>query len=64
MESIKLCVNRFDEETKTSFLDFYTKIDEQSRMSDLEESETGGENKEEEGVTTKDGDADESLAPF
>ena len=27
MEAIKYCINRFDNETKTSFLDLYTKID-------------------------------------
>ena len=27
MKAIKLCVNRFDEETKTAFLDLYTKVD-------------------------------------
>jgi hypothetical protein len=27
MEAIKYCINRFDAETKTSFLDLYTKID-------------------------------------
>jgi hypothetical protein len=27
MKAIELCVNRFDEETKTSFLDLYTKVD-------------------------------------
>ena len=28
MSAIKLCISRFDEETKTSFLDVYTKVDE------------------------------------
>ena len=28
MKAIKVCVNRFDEETKTLFLDLYTKLDE------------------------------------
>tara|TARA_B100001113_G_scaffold308430_1_gene270578 strand:- start:84 stop:245 length:162 start_codon:yes stop_codon:yes gene_type:complete len=27
MKSIELCVSRFDEDTKVSFLDLYTKID-------------------------------------
>jgi len=27
MKAIQLCVNRFDEETKTAFLDLYTKVD-------------------------------------
>jgi len=28
MKAIRLCLNRFDEETKTSFLDLYTKVDQ------------------------------------
>ena len=28
MRSIRLCINRFDEETKTAFLNLYTKVDE------------------------------------
>ncbi len=27
MKSIEMCVNRFDEDTKTSFLDLYSKCD-------------------------------------
>jgi hypothetical protein len=27
MKSIRLCINRFDEETKTAFLDLYAKVD-------------------------------------
>jgi len=27
MQSIEMCVARFDEDTKTSFMDLYTKID-------------------------------------
>jgi len=27
MKAIKVCVNRFDEETKQSFIDLYDKID-------------------------------------
>jgi hypothetical protein len=26
-KAIRLCINRFDEETKTAFLDLYTKVD-------------------------------------
>ena len=32
MSAIKLCISRFDEETKTSFLDVYTKVDENVDM--------------------------------
>ena len=28
MEALQLCLNRFDDETKASFLDLYTKIDD------------------------------------
>ena len=28
MRSIRMCINRFDEETKTAFLDLYSKVDE------------------------------------
>jgi len=31
MKSIELCVARFDEETKTAFLDLYTKVDEKAK---------------------------------
>jgi MoxR-like ATPase len=34
MKAIELCVNRFDEETKTSFLDLYTKVDGDVSASD------------------------------
>jgi hypothetical protein len=27
MRAIRLCINRFDEETKTAFLDLYAKVD-------------------------------------
>jgi len=30
MKSIEMCVNRFDEDTKTSFLDLYSKVDEEA----------------------------------
>ncbi len=46
MKSIEMCVNRFDEDTKTSFLDLYSKID---AGVDVEESteEVSEENTEE-----------------
>ena len=28
MTAIELCISRFDEETKTTFMDLYTKVDE------------------------------------
>ena len=40
MKSIEMCVNRFDEDTKTSFFDLYSKIDAEAVIpSDENESE-------------------------
>ena len=39
MKSIELCVARFDEDTKTSFMDLYTKIDAGIEISNSETSE-------------------------
>ncbi len=36
MTSIEMCVNRFDEDTKASFLDLYTKIDAGVNMDTVE----------------------------
>jgi hypothetical protein len=46
MKAIELCVNRFDEETKTSFLDLYTKVDAEAIVSTTEEGETAPETKD------------------
>ena len=35
-----MCINRFDEETRTAFLDLYTKIDESQLTEDGEIIET------------------------
>ena len=34
LKAIKLCLNRFDEETKTSFLELYSKIDAKVELSE------------------------------
>jgi len=39
-KSIELCINRFDNETKTAFLDLYTKIDESAEPIASEEATT------------------------
>ena len=39
MKAITMCVNRFDEETKTTFLDLYTKVDEEAIKSEETEAE-------------------------
>ena len=47
MEAIELCVARFDEDCKASFLDLYTKIDAGIVTSEGDASETNAEEKEE-----------------
>jgi len=47
MKAIELCVNRFDEETKTSFLDLYTKVDAEAIAPSSEEGETSPQTTEE-----------------
>ena len=39
MKSLELCVARFDDDTKASFMDLYTKIDAGVNVSGEEESE-------------------------
>ena len=36
MKSINKCISRFDDETRTAFLDLYTKIDESQLTEDGE----------------------------
>ena len=45
MKSIELCVNRFDDDTKESFMDLYTKID--AGVDPLAETESVNETEEE-----------------
>ena len=52
MKSISMCVNRFDEETKSAMIDLYTKVDGESATP----SETPAEP---EGVVSDDGLSDE-----
>jgi hypothetical protein len=46
MKSIEMCVNRFDEDTKTSFLDLYSKIDAEAVISSDENEESVEEKKD------------------
>ena len=48
MKAITLCVNRFDEETKTAFLDLYTKVDAKINAPKVEVAPYSGETKSEE----------------
>ena len=44
MKAIEMCVNRFDEDTKTSFLDLYSKIDAGVDLEETTEEEVSEEN--------------------
>jgi len=54
MKAIELCTNRFDLDTKTSFLDLYTKIDGGQDVSEwgneTEEAETDSDDSEEDNL--------------
>ena len=54
-KAIEMCIARFDEDTKTSFLDLYSKVDEE--VSNAMANEAGVESE------TKSDDADD-LTPF
>ena len=54
-KAIQMCINRFDEDTKISFLDLYSKVDAEVTLED-ENSEVKSENSE--------SDEDENLKPF
>jgi len=40
MKAIRLCLNRFDVDTKTSFMDLYTKIDAEANAPVVANTET------------------------
>ena len=40
MKSIEMCISRFDEETRNSILDLYTKVDEGVNLGEESEEET------------------------
>ena len=44
MKAIEMCVNRFDEDTKTSFLDLYSKIDEEAILPTEETNQVSDDN--------------------
>ena len=54
-KAIQMCINRFDEDTKISFLDLYSKVDAEVTLED-ENSEVKSENSE--------SDENEDLKPF
>ena len=54
-KAIELCIARFDEDTKTSFLDLYSKVDEEVSNAMADEAGVGSETKSED---------EEDLTPF
>ena len=51
MKSIEMCISRFDEETRSSVIDLYTKVDAGVNLENpLEESETSEYNEYDENV--------------
>ena len=54
-KAIQMCINRFDEDTKISFLDLYSKVDSEVSLED-ENSEVKSENSE--------SNENEDLSPF
>jgi hypothetical protein len=41
MKAIELCVSRFDAETKTAFMDLYSKVDAKTEMPTANTAKTG-----------------------
>ena len=47
MKAISMCVNRFDDETKTAMVDLYTKVDSDAQVTDGVEEVADAESSEE-----------------
>ena len=56
LKAVELCVNRFDNDTKTSFLDLYTKVDSGVSMEDIMEQQRQTDL----GIDTSDDNEDDS----
>jgi len=46
LKAIQLCVNRFDTDTKTAFIDLYTKVDAGASVEELMDTPTDGSTEE------------------
>jgi len=60
-KAIEMCINRFDDDTKTSFLDLYSKVDAEVVLDEETEAEEAHRLLDEENV---DDDSSENLQPF
>ena len=52
MKAISLCISRFDAETKETFLDLYTKVDEGVEIESLTNNDSDDDDEEEEEENT------------
>ena len=60
LKAIELCTNRFDEDTKTSFVDLYTKVDAGATADQIIESNRQAEVTAQTETNSNDGEEDES----
>ena len=58
MKAVTFCLNRFDDETKESFLDLYTKVDENATPAEESESAATAD------ASSSAASADDDLVPF
>ena len=60
LKAIELCTNRFDEDTKTSFVDLYTKVDAGATAEQIIEDQRKLEVSGQSETDSNDGEEDES----
>ena len=60
VKAIELCTNRFDEDTKTSFVDLYTKVDAGATADEIIESQRQAEVAAQTETNSNDGEEDKT----
>ena len=65
MKAIEVCTNRFDDDTKSSFVDLYTKVDSgasaESILQEQQQSEVEGDSQSESDDSEEDSDATSAV---
>ena len=65
MKAIEVCTNRFDDDTKSSFVDLYTKVDSGASAEDIlaeqSKDEIEGESQSESDESEEDSDATSAV---
>ena len=65
MKAIEVCTNRFDDDTKSSFVDLYTKVDSgataESILQEQQQSEVEGDSTSESDDSEEDSDATSAV---